>query len=192
MRTVSFAVSITLHALIILIACVSLQINKEQIKLGINQEEILPSYTYQQKPTVQTIKQEKKVIPKAIPISKPKPTPTPLITKPATQPSKAQSKLVGNNKQIPELLSLLHAAIEAHKQYPAAAMEMEREGTVTLTFTLFPDGNIEDLHMTKSSGTNSLDIAAMAAVREAIPFKNINKYLEKPQNYQIDVVFELA
>lgn len=90
------------------------------------------------------------------------------------------------------LLSILHVAIQKKQQYPASAMQMEREGRVGVKFKLMPDGSIQGLQMTKSSGTTSLDSAALKAVAEAAPFSHIEKYVKQPEDYTIDVVFELA
>lgn len=108
------------------------------------------------------------------------------------QNSGLSSPAAGNGQPVPELVALLHAAIQAQQHYPASALEMEREGRVTLTFKLFPNGDINHLRIINSSGTISLDDAAIAAVNQAAPFKKIEKYLHQPQEYRIDVVFELT
>ncbi|MDX1900435.1 MAG: energy transducer TonB [Gammaproteobacteria bacterium] len=99
---------------------------------------------------------------------------------------------VGNGKPIPELVALLHAAIEKQQQYPASALQMEREGNTTLMFVLFPNGEIKDLRIASSSGTAVLDEAAIAAVNHATPFEGVDKYLAKPEEYQVTVGFELT
>lgn len=189
MRNSAFIISALMHVSIVLLAFLQWQTNSVQPKLGMTQEEILPSYIYQPVAPTKPVTIQPKIIPKAIAINKTQQTPT---QKAVQTPAKAQDKFIGNNKQLPALLALLHAAIEQQKQYPPAAVEMEREGTVTLTFILYTDGTIQNLQIAKSSGTSSLDTAALTAVKQAVPFKNINKYLHQPQNYQIDVVFELA
>lgn len=92
---------------------------------------------------------------------------------------------------MPELVALLHAAIQREQRYPASAQEMEREGRATLSFTLFPDGNITNLKLARSSGTNALDNAALAAVTHAAPFAQVDRYVHAAQQYDIDVVFQL-
>lgn len=92
----------------------------------------------------------------------------------------------------PALAALLHAAIARQQQYPASAQEQQREGRVTLAFTLFPDGSISNLQIAHSSGTASLDRAALASIDAAIPFQDVNHYLKTAENYQVDVVFELT
>lgn len=91
-----------------------------------------------------------------------------------------------------ELVTLLHAAIQEKQHYPLSAQQMEREGRVTVKFTLFVDGTITHLRIAHSSGTTSLDEAAVAAVNEAAPFGHVEKFLEGPQEYVIDVVFALT
>lgn len=90
-----------------------------------------------------------------------------------------------------ELLLLLHNAIQKTQQYPTNAMEMEREGRVTVEFTLYPNGTILNLHLLHSSGTNSLDEAALAAIRQATPFQGVNQYLNTKHTFSIDIIFAL-
>jgi TonB family protein len=91
-----------------------------------------------------------------------------------------------------ELLALLHAAIEAQQQYPDSALQLGREGLVTVQFLLNQNGQASDIKIAKTSGTMSLDEAAIIAVKNASPFVNIEKYLKSPEIYQIDVVFTLT
>lgn len=94
------------------------------------------------------------------------------------------------------LLALLHAAIQEKQQYPHSALQMGREGRVTLAFVLHKNGAISNLRIAKRSGTASLDQAAIEAVNAAAPFHVAKKYLDKSvelaQAYQVDVVFELT
>jgi TonB family protein len=95
-------------------------------------------------------------------------------------------------EQTEELIALLHTAIQNQQHYPPNAIQMQREGRITLAFTLYKNGTISDLRVVKSSQTNSLDDAALAAVRDAAPFQAVKKYMQEPQEYSIDVVFELT
>ncbi|HEX2549315.1 MAG TPA: energy transducer TonB, partial [Gammaproteobacteria bacterium] len=103
-----------------------------------------------------------------------------------------QSQKAGNGNPTSELVTLLHAAIQAQQKYPDNALQMEREGKTTLSFTLYPDGSIKSLKMLNSSGTSTLDEAALTAVNAATPFKGIDKYLKNPEEFQITVAFELT
>ncbi|MFX8676735.1 hypothetical protein ABTM32_22005 [Acinetobacter baumannii] len=42
-----------------------------------------------------------------------------------------------------------------------------------------------------SSGTESLDNAALQAVRAATPFTNVEHYLNTAQDFQVDILFAL-
>ncbi len=132
----------------------------------------------QQKPEAQTEKQQAK-----------KQVKTLQALKPATQNAASEkSKGAPTNT----LLALLHTAIQKQQHYPLSAQQMEREGRVSVQFILLEDGRIKGLHMVKSSGTASLDEAALQAVQAASPFAHINQYLSKAQEFSIDVVFELG
>ncbi len=90
------------------------------------------------------------------------------------------------------LLALLHAAIAREQEYPASALALERTGRVTVAFILQTNGQVRDLHIAQSSGTTSLDRAALMAVTRAAPFAAAETYLVQEQRFHIDVVFNLA
>lgn len=89
-----------------------------------------------------------------------------------------------------ELLQLLHVAIQAQQRYPRDALMLGRKGIVLIAFNLFPDGHIENLKIITSSGTISLDKAALIAVKAAAPFKAVNNYLHEAHLFTIHVVFD--
>lgn len=95
-------------------------------------------------------------------------------------------------KPISGLIALLHAVIQGHQVYPPSAMEMERQGRVTVSFRLSPDGLVSNIHVLKSSGTASLDRAGVDAVRRAAPIKGVHEYIHQPRAFAIDVVFQLS
>lgn len=100
--------------------------------------------------------------------------------------------LENQGRQAESLISLLHAAIQAEQRYPENAEQMHRQGSVRVEFTLFEDGHVSELGVVKSSGTSSLDEAALKAVRAAAPFKQVRDYLRGAQHYNIDVIFQLT
>lgn len=108
--------------------------------------------------------------------------------------SKHLAQKISNQKlqgqKIDPLIALLHMAIEQHEHYPQSALEMGRAGRVTVEFRLFPEGNIADLRILKTSGTVALDQAALAAVQAATPFKPAQQYLQRPKVFTLDIVFE--
>ncbi len=99
---------------------------------------------------------------------------------------------VGQGEVATTLIALLHDAIQRKQQYPSSAWEMQRQGRVTVVFQLHEDGHISNVRMLKSSGTASLDQAALQAVNDAAPFRELLTYIKQAQEYQIDIVFELA
>jgi protein TonB len=90
-----------------------------------------------------------------------------------------------------ELLALLHEEISRHRRYPALARRQQREGTATVRFELEPSGRILDVDVVGSSGFQSLDRAALAAVKEVSPFRPASTYLQAAQRFEVRVVFEL-
>jgi len=106
--------------------------------------------------------------------------------------SQQQSHAASQGEKISGLLALLHNAIQKQQHYPESALEMEREGKVTAKFTLLTDGEVTHLAISHSSGTESLDMAALAAIRAAAPFTGVDQYIKQTGEYSIDVVFQIA
>jgi TonB family protein len=89
------------------------------------------------------------------------------------------------------IVELLHTSISQHKQYPYLAIRQRRGGVARVAFVLHPDGAIDDARLVQSSRTRILDQAALDAVRRIEPFKVAQEYLEKPEVFQVDVVFNV-
>ena len=89
------------------------------------------------------------------------------------------------------IIELLHIKISEHKQYPYMARRQRREGTARVEFVLHPDGSINDAHLVHSSRTRSLDRAAIDAVESIEPFNVAKDYLDQPEAFQVDVVFNV-
>jgi len=89
------------------------------------------------------------------------------------------------------IIELLHSSISQHKQYPYLAMRQRREGVARVEFVLHPDGAINGARLVQSSRTRILDKAALDAVKRIEPFKLAKDYLEKPEAFQVDVVFNV-
>lgn len=104
----------------------------------------------------------------------------------------AKRKLKIKGAPMPQLIAILHKAIQENQHYPSSAQQMEREGRVTVFFTLLHDGKATNIKVAKSSGTKSLDRAALSAVEHAAPFKNAENFIEDQQDFQIDVVFKIS
>jgi protein TonB len=89
------------------------------------------------------------------------------------------------------MLALLHDSISSNKEYPYLARRQRREGVATVGFILHPDGSIEDAHLVASSHADTLDRAALSAVKRIEPFAPAQDYLDHAAAFKIDVVFNL-
>lgn len=90
-----------------------------------------------------------------------------------------------------KLLELLHNKIASLQQYPENAITLNQTGKVTLSMIVHPNGMITQIAVTKSSGIESLDAAALNAVQSASPIKEASKYLAISRPFSVDVVFSL-
>jgi protein TonB len=83
--------------------------------------------------------------------------------------------------------------IEKSKRYPKWAMDTGLEGKVVIRFTVLRDGSLgEEFLLVRSSGTEILDNAAIAAIKEAAPFPALPRSLgrerlqiELPMDFQL-------
>ena len=89
------------------------------------------------------------------------------------------------------IIDLLHTKISEHTQYPYLAKRQRREGTARVEFMLYPDGRIDAARLLRSSKTRSLDKAALNAVESIEPFSYASDYLDRPETFQVDVVFNV-
>lgn len=184
-RTKSFSFSLLVH-LLLFAALISWHVRSAApINTGDAEKTVLASYLVQAAPRVNQPEQTT-LQPHAIALQNKKQ----LVFKPSAKASSEQHAAIAGT-QMSELTSLLHTAIQNAQQYPASAQEMGRQGRSTVSFLLHPDGTISDLKLLHSSGTNSIDNAALAAVHDAAPFQQVNRYLQTTKPYQIDVVFLL-
>lgn len=121
----------------------------------------------------------------ARPIAAPKPVPVvPAAPKPAPVTNNPAAEAAYRAK--------LQNLIAARKQYPRMAEKMEAEGTVSVAFTVLPNGTITGARVASSSGNQWLDQAAVQAVNAisgALPFP---PDIRKPQwGFTIGVSFHL-
>lgn len=80
------------------------------------------------------------------------------------------------------------ARVEANKKYPYMALKRSLEGRPVIYTELDAAGNLVALSLSASSGTESLDKAALAAVRNACPYRHglgTVLAMEVPVNYQL-------
>lgn len=87
------------------------------------------------------------------------------------------------------LLERLHEVIAEHQHYPQDAQALGQAGAVMVAFKLFPNGKLDELHVVHSSGIQSLDEAAVAAVRAIDPYVEAVRYLRAPDEFTVLIEF---
>ena len=187
--------SISLHLLILIVSSIYL-FNSSQAPsafIGNDNANIINAFTYTgSSPYINNkltmTKKEKPVIKKADFYEK-SAVPTRQMTA-SNIATNSGSKSHGDHTN--ELLALLHAAIQEKQEYPDSALQLEREGRVTVEFLLDQNGEVSNIRIAKSSGTTSLDEAAVHAVQNASPFVMAKKFLKNTKEYSVDVIFKLA
>ena len=84
-------------------------------------------------------------------------------------------------------LRIISGRIEESKRYPRWAMDSGLEGKVVIRFTILRDGALgEQPQLVKSSGTEILDNAAIAAIKSAAPFPALPDSLDR-ERLQVEV-----
>jgi len=186
--------SVIFHLITLLTATIALQPYLASKQLGEPQLDVIHAYiqseTHTTDPIQHVTRPEKKIK------LKPK--------KPMTQLVKHQQSLTQTNnvsvstnqkahgEQVDELLRLLHRVIQEVQRYPKSAEVMGREGRATVAFKLLMNGDVTNVELQQSSGTPSLDEAALLAVKSAAPFHGVERFLSEPRTFAIDVVFALS
>ena len=74
-----------------------------------------------------------------------------------------------NTDELNAYRAAIRREIERHKRYPARAKMMRKQGVVSVSFSVGADGSLSGERVTNSSGDESLDNAALEAVRSARP-----------------------
>jgi protein TonB len=200
--------SVILHVVVLLVFVVSVDFSPQKIQLGESEAQVLNSYVYPGRSTLpsQSAENHSKSAPDATKLVQRDVSAKGLLKKARAEnstavvsPSAGKSALsskqqteASSGEKTSELIALLHTAIQQQQRYPPSAQQLEREGRVTVMFTLYANGTISHLQVVQSSGTDSLDAAAIAAVHDAVPFTQVDQYLHEPQVYRIDVAFELT
>ena len=127
-----------------------------------------------------------KPIDKPKPIEKPKPVvdestqkvdETPMTTsntsststsvKPSAPPAPIVGEFNFSSSVGDEKFAQIQRAIQKHHKYPKKALKMRRQGIVEVKFYLQMNGDITDIKVVKSSGTEVLDEAAIETIRNA-------------------------
>jgi len=92
-----------------------------------------------------------------------------------------------------DYFDMLRLKIESNKKYPDTARLRYVEGRVRIQFMIAKDGRISDLKIVKPARHNSLNKAALKAVRDSAPFPVPPSNLFKEAlKIEITIVFEIT
>ena len=101
---------------------------------------------------------------------------------------------LGDAKQaFNEFLKAVRARIKQVQRFPPRVRNLDDGSTTTVRFTLFKDGTIKNPVVTDSSGSKALDNAALAAVRNAVPYPPFPEEQEgNSLRLELPIIFELT
>lgn len=84
-----------------------------------------------------------------------------------TSAANSNAQVAGSGTDTSEIAayrSAIRREIESHKRYPTRAKIMRKQGRVSVSFNVGADGSLSGARVTKSSGDESLDKAALDAI----------------------------
>lgn len=101
---------------------------------------------------------------------------------------------LGDAKQsFNEFLKAVRDRIKQVQRFPPRVRNLDEGASTTVRFTLFKDGTIRNPAITDSSGSTALDNAAIAAVRNAVPYPPFPDGQEgNSLRLELPIIFELA
>jgi TonB family protein len=106
---------------------------------------------------------------------------------PLHSPMAPPVRKVSDSKILQDFLKIISRKIEESKRYPRWAMDAGLEGMVVIRFSILQDGTLDaEIQLVSSSGTQVLDNAAVAAVRDAAPFPALPRALKR-ERLQIEL-----
>ncbi len=98
-----------------------------------------------------------------------------------------------NRSKLRSYLGIIRLRIERQKRYPLWARSHRLEGEVLVRFLLSPDGQVSAVRVSKSSGQDCLDEAAVNAVQQASPMPPPPEgILSKATSVELTLVFKLT
>ena len=101
---------------------------------------------------------------------------------------------LGDAKQsFNEFLKAVRDRIKQVQRFPPRVRNLDEGASTTVRFTLFKDGTIRNPAVTDSSGSTALDNAAIAAVRNAVPYPPFPEGQEgNSLRLELPIIFELS
>jgi protein TonB len=92
-----------------------------------------------------------------------------------------------------DYLGMIRLRIERYKKYPRLAKVRQIEGRTKVRFIIDPHGKVQDVMIVKGSRHQTLNDAALNAIRMASPFPRPPRHLfNGPISLEITIVFELT
>ena len=92
-----------------------------------------------------------------------------------------------------DYFEMVRMRIETRKTYPESARKEQKQGGVSVRFTITRDGNVKSVAIAESSGHDLLDSAALSAVKNAAPLPRPPRNLFDDQlKVKITIMFELT
>lgn len=83
-------------------------------------------------------------------------------------------------------IEIIRGNIERVKSYPVLARKRGIEGTVYISFSIGPEGELQELKILKGSGFRILDNATVDIVKRAAPFPHVEYPVEVPVVFKLD------
>ena len=116
--------------------------------------------------------------------------PKPTIPSDRTQVA-AIEKQGSASSELQALSMYLHRKIARHAHYPSGISSLSVSPQVLLQFVVYPDGHISGAHVIRSSGSASIDLAALKALNHSLPFNQASRWLHQPQPCQLMIHFSV-
>ena len=95
------------------------------------------------------------------------------------------------SSELQALSMYLYRKIARHAHYPSGMSKLSESPRVLLEFTVYPDGHISGSHVVQSSGSASIDLAALKALNYSLPFNQASRWLHQPQPCQLMIHFSV-
>lgn len=119
-------------------------------------------------------------------------TPAPVATTTTQKASPVTTQTVGEfsfaTSAGDERFAKMQSAIKKHQKYPKRATKMRHQGVVEVSFFFKTNGTVSDVKVIKSSGFDSLDEAAMEAIKKAskeFPILEKDYLIKIPMAYKL-------
>ena len=93
------------------------------------------------------------------------------------------------SSELQALSMYLYRKIARHAHYPSGVSRLGASSQVLLQFVVYPDGHISGAHVIRSSGSASVDSAALKALNHSLPFNQASKWLRQAQPCQLMIHF---